>query len=108
MRRLTKDDSRRTRKQLPLPQHHPLSSMSQPLLCHPYGNALSTIGSVSSTSSHHTNSLARQSGLNESHEYTTAQYHFADEKIPYRVKIPSKLVTLKLFKEHLPKKGNFR
>lgn len=107
MHRSSKDDSRRSRKQLPLPQQQ-LSSMSQPML---YMPSLSPIAaSIASTSSHHSNSLARHpEPMNElSHEYTFAHYHFTDEKIPYRIKIPSKKITLKLFKEHLPRKGNFR
>lgn len=97
MRRSSKDDSRRSRKQLPLPQQQ-LSSMSQPMLFQP---SLSPIPPSSSTSSHHTMNELPQ-------EHTFAHYHFIDEKIPYRIKIPSKRITLKLFKEHLPRKGNFR
>lgn len=107
MRRSTKDDSRRSRKQLPLPQQQ-LSSMSQPML---FPHTLSPIpASCSSTTSsgHHTHSLARPEPINESHEHIFAHYQFIDEKLPYRIKIPSKKVTLKLFKEHLPRKGNFR
>jgi len=44
-------------------------------------------------------------------EVTVAVYTFSHEKgepMPYRIKIPSKSVTLKLVKELLPKKGTFR
>jgi len=44
-------------------------------------------------------------------EVTVAVYTFSHEKgepMPYRIKIPSKSVTLKLVKEFLPKKGAFR
>jgi len=44
-------------------------------------------------------------------ELTVAVYTFSHEKgepMPYRIKIPSKAVTLKQVKEFLPKKGAFR
>lgn len=77
------------RKQLPLPPSHPQNFMP-------------------TSSSHHTNSLARTHVPDE--EYTTAVYKFADEKVPYRTRIPGKLLTLRQFKDHSPKmtKGNFR
>lgn len=105
MRRSSKDDSRRSRKQLPLPQQQ-LSSMSQPMLFQP---SLSPIP-ASSISSHHSNTSARhpEPTNKSSHDYTFAHYHFIDEKIPYRIKIPSRKITLKLVREHLPRKGNFR
>lgn len=68
-----------------------------------------------STSSHHTNSLPRvhhdtmkSMSTSMTEDYTFAVYTFGDEKIPYRTKIPGKRLTLKHFKEYLPKKGNFR
>lgn len=39
---------------------------------------------------------------------TTVIFTFCDEAVPYRTKIPSRPVTLRQFKEFLPKKGNFR
>lgn len=41
-------------------------------------------------------------------EHTTVVFTFCDEQFPYRTKIPSRPVTLRQFKEYLPKKGNFR
>lgn len=42
-------------------------------------------------------------------ETTTVVYSFCDEDVPYRIKIPGKSpVTLKQFKDFLPKKGNYR
>lgn len=99
MRLSSKDDSRRIRKQLPLPQQQPSSSKSQPLLCYQL---------VPPLPNQYSNTLARQSVINESSEVTYAHYTFPDEKVPYRVKLPTKKVTLKLFKENAPKKGNFR
>lgn len=100
MRRSSKDDSRRTRKQIPLqlPQ--------LPLLSHQSTNLMPA---PSSSSSHlHTNSLGRQPEINEMQEYTTAFYYFGDDPIPYQIKIPGKKVTLRLFKEFTPKRVNFR
>lgn len=40
---------------------------------------------------------------------TTVVYSFCDEDVPYRIKIPGKSpLTLKQFKDFLPKKGNYR
>jgi axin 1 len=40
---------------------------------------------------------------------TTVVYSFCDEDVPYRIKIPGKHpLTLKQFKDYLPKKGNYR
>jgi axin 1 len=39
---------------------------------------------------------------------TTVIITFLDEPVPYRTKIPAAPVTLKHFKEFLPKKGNYR
>lgn len=39
---------------------------------------------------------------------TTAVFSFCDENVPYRVKIPGHNVTLKQFKEYLPKRGSYR
>ncbi|XP_024084321.1 axin isoform X3 [Cimex lectularius] len=40
--------------------------------------------------------------------YTTVVFSFCDEQFPYRTKIPGHSITLKQFKEFLPKKGNYR
>ncbi|XP_031626193.1 axin-like isoform X2 [Contarinia nasturtii] len=89
----SKDDLKRTRKQMPiLPNHYHQTNY------------------MPATSSHHTNSLPRNtSRMHEPIEdYTIAVYTFSDEDIPYRIKIQGKRLTLKHFKECLPKKGNFR
>lgn len=39
---------------------------------------------------------------------TTVVFSFCDEQFPYRTKIPGSQVTLRKFKEYLPKKGNYR
>lgn len=41
-------------------------------------------------------------------EVTTVVFHFCEEQFPYRTKIPGTQVTLRQFKEYLPKKGNYR
>ncbi|KAK9508770.1 hypothetical protein O3M35_006249 [Rhynocoris fuscipes] len=40
--------------------------------------------------------------------HTTVVFSFCDEQFPYRTKIPGHPVTLRQFKEFLPKKGNYR
>lgn len=40
--------------------------------------------------------------------FTTVVFSFCDEQFPYRTKIPGHNVTLKQFKEYLPKKGSYR
>lgn len=88
--RCKEDDSKKTRKQMPL---HPSHQLLQPNL-------------TSTSSSHKTQSLPRMNNSNE--DYTCVVYTFGDEAIPYSTKILGKEITLKHFKEHLPKKGNFR
>lgn len=39
---------------------------------------------------------------------TTVVFSFCDEQFPYRTKIPGQRVTLRQFKEYLPKKGLYR
>lgn len=40
---------------------------------------------------------------------TTVVYSFCDEDVPYRIKIPGRHpLTLRQFKDYLPKKGNYR
>lgn len=41
-------------------------------------------------------------------EFTILVLSFCDEKVPYRIKISGSNVTLKQFKDVLPKKGNYR
>ncbi|XP_076275789.1 protein axin isoform X1 [Rhynchophorus ferrugineus] len=44
----------------------------------------------------------------QSDELTTVVFSFCDEQFPYRTKIPGSQITLKQFKDYLPKKGNYR
>lgn len=41
-------------------------------------------------------------------DFTTVVFSFCDEQFPYRTKIPGHNITLKQFKEYLPKKGSYR
>lgn len=77
-------------------------------------------------SSHMLDSLSNQSTLRKSmrgsrppaplgapaqppcEEFTTVVFSFCEEQFPYRTKIPGKQITLRQFKEYLPKKGNYR
>jgi len=56
------------------------------------------------------NSTLRKGPKSTSTETTVAVYTFSHERepMPYRIKIPSKAVTLKAVKDLLPKKGAFR
>lgn len=55
---------------------------------------------------HHTNSLPRVREPDDGCVFTV--YQFCDEEVPYRTRLPSKEPTLKMFKDALHKKGNFR
>ncbi|XP_023727418.1 axin isoform X2 [Cryptotermes secundus] len=44
----------------------------------------------------------------EGPEFTTVVFSFCDEQFPYRTKIPGRAITLRQFKEYLPKKGSYR
>ena len=58
-----------------------------------------------------TNTLRKPASAVNPGELTIAVYTFSHEKgepMPYRIKIPSKSVTLRHVKEFLPKKGAFR
>ena len=44
----------------------------------------------------------------ENSDFTTVVFSFCDEQFPYRTKIPGRPVTLRQFKEYLPKKGSYR
>ncbi|XP_044252907.1 axin isoform X4 [Tribolium madens] len=41
-------------------------------------------------------------------DVTIVVFSFCDEQFPYRTKIPGSQITLRQFKEYLPKKGNYR
>ncbi|CAK9799468.1 Axin1 [Anthophora quadrimaculata] len=51
--------------------------------------------------------IRRLSSCQQRH-FTTVVFSFCDEQFPYRTKIPGHNVTLKQFKEYLPKKGSYR
>lgn len=40
--------------------------------------------------------------------HTVVVVTFLDENVPYRFKVPASPLTLKTFKEYLPRKGNYR
>jgi axin 1 len=44
----------------------------------------------------------------ENSDFTTVVFSFCDEQFPYRTKIPGRPITLRQFKEYLPKKGSYR
>lgn len=50
----------------------------------------------------------RKSTIQGVEDVTTVVFSFCDEQFPYRTKIPGTQVTLKQFKDYLPKKGNYR
>lgn len=62
--------------------------------------------SLSSQSTLRKSGRSQRSSVNE--EVTMAVFTFCDEQFPYRTKIPGTQVTLRQFKEYLPKKGNYR
>ncbi|KAF2366860.1 RGS domain [Trinorchestia longiramus] len=41
-------------------------------------------------------------------ESTTVVYSFCDDNVPFVIKIVARSITLKRFKQHLPKRGNYR
>lgn len=45
-------------------------------------------------------------GLAEAH--TVVVVSFLDEAVPYRFKVPAAPLTLRVFKDFLPRKGNYR
>ncbi|XP_063229869.1 axin isoform X2 [Bacillus rossius redtenbacheri] len=53
-------------------------------------------------------SLPGPPGLLDPPEFTTVVFSFCEEQVPYRTKIPGRPVTLRQFKEFLPKKGSYR
>ncbi|XP_057665598.1 axin-1 isoform X1 [Diorhabda carinulata] len=50
----------------------------------------------------------RQVNVGVSDDVTTVVFTFCEEQFPYRTKIPGTQITLRQFKEYLPKKGNYR
>lgn len=55
------------------------------------------------------NSSSGNSASNEaSSAATIVIYNFRGEEVPYRSTVPGNPITLKQFKEHIPRKGNYR
>lgn len=54
--------------------------------------------------------LTRTSHKSYSEEpsYTSVVYNFSDEQMPYLLRVPHSPITLKQFKEYMPKKGRYR
>lgn len=50
----------------------------------------------------------QRSNLPTGEDVTIVVFSFCDEQFPYRTKIPGSQITLRQFKEYLPKKGNYR
>ncbi|XP_042242285.1 axin-1-like isoform X2 [Homarus americanus] len=48
------------------------------------------------------------SSVTSAGESTTIVYSFHDDAVPFVTRVPTRPVTLKRFKQHLPKKGNYR
>lgn len=61
---------------------------------------------VSLVSGSGSKSSSASGGAGETH--TVVVVTFLDEHVPYRFKVPAAPLTLKLFKDYLPRKGNYR
>ena len=57
---------------------------------------------------HSSQSTLRKTKQDHINDFTVVVFTFCDEQVPYRTRIPGHNVTLKQFKETLPKKGNYR
>lgn len=60
----------------------------------------------SSTSGGGTTTAAGSAGAGD--QQTVVVVSFLDEAVPYRFKVPAAPLTLKTFKDYLPRKGNYR
>ncbi|XP_015595328.1 axin isoform X2 [Cephus cinctus] len=58
--------------------------------------------------SNQSNQSTLRKSRQDASDFTTVVFSFCDEQFPYRTKIPGHNVTLKQFKEYLPKKGSYR
>nr|XP_032519266.1 axin isoform X3 [Danaus plexippus plexippus] len=65
-----------------------------------------TTGSTGSKSSGSGTATGATSGAGT--EHTVVVVNFLDESVPYRFKVPASPLTLRTFKEYLPRKGNYR
>ncbi|XP_050684360.1 axin-like [Leptidea sinapis] len=65
-------------------------------------------GSKSSSTSGGASSVAAVGGGAVPEQHTVVVVSFLDEAVPYRFKVPAAPLTLKTFKEYLPRKGNYR
>lgn len=50
----------------------------------------------------------RRAGGRPGGEHTVVVVSFLDESVPYRFKVPAAPLTLRTFKDYLPRKGNYR
>jgi len=100
-RRLMEDESRtRNRQSRTINKHFPeMCTSNQSTLRKSTRNTGSNISG---------NNKVSAGIMQNSDEVTTVVFSFCDEQFPYRTKIPGSQITLKQFKEYLPKKGNYR
>ncbi|XP_058806426.1 axin isoform X2 [Phymastichus coffea] len=64
--------------------------------------------SVQTSTASNQSTLRREGKQEVPSDFTTVVFSFCDEKVPYRTKISGYNVTLKQFKDVLPKKGSYR
>ncbi|CAH1959889.1 unnamed protein product [Acanthoscelides obtectus] len=92
-RRRLEDDMRTKKQRSSSSRHHPdLVQSSQSTL----------------RKSMRTSSSRPSASQQPADDVTTVVFNFCEEQFPYRTKIPGTQVTLRQFKEYLPKKGNYR
>ena len=108
-----------------LQPHAPVAASQSSTLKKPFNTSTALPGTSSSTFFHHSlltfsrryvilfpfSSRSGEGGASSSAasiECTVVTFTFGDEPVPYRSKIPGRTVTLKQFKDILPKKGNYK
>ena len=74
---------------------------------HSSGTGGST-GSKSSAGSGNAGGTTGTGGTQGTDVHTVVVVSFLDESVPYRFKVPAAPLTLKTFKDYLPRKGNYR
>ncbi|XP_071536533.1 uncharacterized protein [Panulirus ornatus] len=67
------------------------------------GGGATTVGPLAPSGS-----TGGSSSFTSSGESTTVVYNFYDDDVPFVTRVPTRPVTLKRFKQHLPKKGSYR
>nr|XP_053654919.1 axin-2-like isoform X2 [Cherax quadricarinatus] len=73
-----------------------------------YGGGGGGGGATASGGSGPTGNVGGSSSVTSAAESTTIVYNFHDDAVPFVTRVPTRPVTLKRFKQHLPKKGNYR